>query len=284
MMGFILALLISIGIGYIFYRHRENQQFLQQRFDQVIGLRQLIDLLRFHRRQTHQLLVMQATSITHPMLSESLAVQKLTTTLLSQAEHAHRPMYRVLQQRVSNMLNEWPQYNLQRNQAVHGKMIRHVLYLIDDTITQSLLNTDKAAQFQHYQTIWPIVLNAIDNLSRYRYAIEKYQIGMPATARELQVHVDIFHRRLEQISMQIKQPVPPLFIESLRQKFQDIQLAELPDPQAKLRLYRHSLKLSDALYLLFDLVLSDIADDVAVNLPRRKQKNAKNETSQGLTS
>lgn len=284
MFGLVFVTLISIGITYFFYRHRSNQQFLQQRFDQVIGLRQLIDLLRFHRRQTHKILTLQGKPVARPMLAESLAIKRLSETLLSQAEQAHKPMYRVLQQRTSTMLSEWHQYNIQRNQAVHGKMIRHVLYLIDDTITQSLLNTDKATQFQHYQTIWPIILNAIDNLTRYRCAIEKYQTGIPTTTREIEVHVDIFHRRLEQISMQVHQPIPPLFIDNLRQQFNAIQIEQLPVAQARLRLYQHSLKLSDALYLLFDLVLNDIADDIAVNLPKRKQENATNETSQGLTS
>ena len=53
MLYFILTLcLIGIGLGTIFIRSRQQHELLQSRFNQIIGLRQLIHLLRFHRRQS----------------------------------------------------------------------------------------------------------------------------------------------------------------------------------------------------------------------------------------
>ncbi|MDP2557898.1 hypothetical protein Q8W15_12595 [Photobacterium damselae subsp. piscicida] len=51
-------------------------------------------------------------------------------------------MFRLLKQRTLPILEEWPHYSIARNQAVHGKAIRHVFYLIDDLVTQALLSAD----------------------------------------------------------------------------------------------------------------------------------------------
>ncbi|OAN18374.1 hypothetical protein A3K86_05640 [Photobacterium jeanii] len=274
-MWLLLLLAVIIGfIGYAFVRQRKSQHYLQQRFNQVIGLRQLIDLFRFHRRRTHQALLRPSEDNARP-LAESQAIANMVKTLLNQADRHHKPMYRILNQRSDLLLREWRHYSIQRNQVVHGKMIRHVLYLIDDTITQSLLNNDKASQFQHYQTIWPIILNALDTLSRYRYTIENSQLGSSASYRELDNHASTFYRRLEQINLQLKQPAPALCIDTLRQ-----QLAVVPDDQDgiikyKQQLYQYSLTLSDTLYLLFDHVLQDIADELKIHLPEAtSQKSA----------
>ncbi|WP_299013789.1 hypothetical protein [uncultured Photobacterium sp.] len=278
MLVLLLSILLVAGICFYRYRCKQNNSRLQKQFNQVIGLRQLIHLLRFHRRQTHQLLSnLQVSAQDKMSLNESQAIQALMRTLINQAELAHKPMYRILMKRITLLLGEWPRYSLQRNQMSHGKAIRHVMYLIDDTITQGLLYAEKDPQFKHYQTIWPIVLNVIDSLSRFRYAIENYRPErVSAHQRELVLHASIIHRRLDQINQLSHHAPPTLALDKLRAEFDLIPLQDKNLSQNKELLYQYSLKLSDTIYLLFDMVLIGIAEEISVNLPPIPTENVQN--------
>lgn len=262
-----LFIALIIGLGYYSYRARQTQAQLESRFNQVIGLRQLIHLLRFHRRKTHQALSEDEPdpNATQP-LNEAQAIRSLLKTLSNQAEPAHKPMYRILRKRIRMVLDNWPSYSQKRNQSSHGKTIRHVLYLIDDTITQGLLAADEQKLFQQYQAAWPVTLNAIDSLSRFRHAIHGFTPGSDTGQREMQLHIQILQRRLGQMALMSSQPVPAVVLDTLFEKFERIDM-QRPAPQVKSELYQLSLQLSDTLFNLFDLVLADIGDTLSIRLP-----------------
>ncbi|PSU33328.1 hypothetical protein [Photobacterium lutimaris] len=266
MLYFILTLcLIGIALGVITIRSRQQRDILQSRFNQIIGLRQLIHLLRFHRRQSHQAL--KSTPLITQNLSESIAIKTLTQSLINQAETTNKPMYRILNKQLDTILNEWPKYSVQRNQSTHGKAIRHVLYLIDDTLTQSLIDSEKEAIFKDYQGTWPLMLNAIDSLSRFRYAIENYKMGSDVMARELGLHGQILKRRMAQLHLPDDPAVPPLIIDKLFCQYENIDLNRHDKERVKHELYQFSLEASDTLFHLFDLVLAHIGHELSIKLP-----------------
>lgn len=53
----IILFIFTVCCGYVIYRYNRESQDLQQQFNQIIGLRQLIFLLRFHRRESHNRLL-----------------------------------------------------------------------------------------------------------------------------------------------------------------------------------------------------------------------------------
>ncbi|UXI00324.1 hypothetical protein [Photobacterium sp. TY1-4] len=259
---------LLLGLGYYSYRSRQTQALLESRFNQVIGLRQLIHLLRFHRRKTHQVLSNgESRQPTSAPLNEALAIQSLLKALNNQAEPAQKPMYRILRKRTGHLLDSWPNYSLKRNQSTHGKTIRHVLYLIDDTITQSLLAADEEKLFQQYQSAWPVTLNAIDSLSRFRHAIHSFSPGSTKVQREMRLHIQILHRRLGQMALMSSQQVPTVVLDTLFEQFEQINMQSQPPAVVKAELYQLSLQLSDTLFSLFDLVLADIGDALSIRLP-----------------
>ncbi|MGF1725510.1 hypothetical protein [Photobacterium nomapromontoriensis] len=260
---------LSLIVGIFVVQTKKNHHFLQSRFNQIIGLRQLIHLLRFHRRHAHQILTQdnnptQSQPVIH---AESMAIQALLQSLITQTDTSSKPMYRILQKRITTLLSDWPKYSLLRNQSSHGKAIRHVLYLIDDILTQSLLATDKQYLLHQYQTVWPITLNAIDSLSRFRYTIHNYTADSSAMEKELLLHTQILKRRLNQMVLSKSNAIPPLLIESLFAQFNEIDLKNSHGRQANRELYALSLQISDTLFNLFDNVLIDIANEVSVKLP-----------------
>ncbi|WP_041393978.1 hypothetical protein [Photobacterium profundum] len=270
----LLLLVIIFGASCFFiWQARENKRFLQTRFDQVIGLRQLIFLLRFHRRESHHFL-----SQSHPLeatqLNEVIAIKSLMKILSSRADKVHKPMYRILAKQINKLLDEWSSYSVRRNQAAHGKVIRHVLYLIDDVITQSLLAADKETLFKTYQTAWPITLNAIDSLSRFRYAIDSYTLGKNSSERELRVHISVIQRRLGQIALLTNKPPLAFMIDDLMLEFESINLQARNLEDIKDDLYQLSLKISDTIFNLFDIILADIAADISVRFPELQHTNS----------
>ena len=266
MLYFILTLcLVGIALGTIIIRSRQQRDLLQTRFNQIIGLRQLIHLLRFHRRQSHQAL--KSAPPRTENLSESIAIKTLIHSLINQAEITNKPMYRILDKQLSTILDEWPKYSVQRNQSTHGKAIRHVLYLIDDTLTQCLITSEKEELFTQYQGTWPIMLNAIDSLSRFRYAIENYKMGSDVMARELGLHAQILKRRMAQLHLPDDPAVPPLIIDNLFIQYDNIDLNGHDKELVKYHLYQFSLEASDTLFHLFDLVLSHIGAELSIKLP-----------------
>jgi hypothetical protein len=269
----LLSVIIFSVSCFFIWQARENKFLLQARFDQVIGLRQLIFLLRFHRRESHQYLS-QTNQSEVTQLNEVLAIKSLMKILSSQADQAHKPMYRILTKQINTLLLEWSSYSVRRNQAVHGKVIRHVLYLIDDVITQSLLAADKETLFKTYQKAWPITLNAIDSLSRFRYAIDSYTLGKNASERELRVHISVIQRRLGQVALLVSQPPPAFIIDGLMLEFDSTNLQTRDLEKVKDDLYQLSLKTSDTIFNLFDMILADIATDISVRFPELQRTNS----------
>ncbi|AJR09304.1 hypothetical protein C9J03_19670 [Photobacterium gaetbulicola] len=266
MLYFFLTLcLIGIFLSAFMVRTHQQRDLLQSRFNQIIGLRQLIHLLRFHRRRSH--LALKHTPPSAESLSEAIAIKTLLHSLISQAENTNKPMYRILSKQLSTMLDEWPKYSTQRNQSTHGKAIRHVLYLIDDTLTQCLITCEKDELFKHYQGTWPVMLNAIDSLSRLRYAIENYEMGTDVMARELGLHAQILKRRMAQLHLPGDPAVPPLIIEKLFSHYDSIDVNGHDKELVKHQLYQFSLEASDTLFHLFDLVLGHIGAQLSIKLP-----------------
>ncbi|MGF1679905.1 hypothetical protein [Photobacterium minamisatsumaniensis] len=270
MLYLILSIIITItAISAWAYHVKLRRQQLNSRFNQIIGLRQLIHLLRFHRRQTHLQLCNTPHNQNQPALAESMAIQSLIRSLLNQAEHNNKPMYRLLMQRISKLLDEWPSYSIPRNQTIHGKTIRHVLYLIDDTITQTLIAADKDAIFKQYQSVWPITLNAIDSLSRFRYTIHYYSgnSDKEIMERELNLHLKILHRRLKQIAIPYTEVIELQILEELTVQFNRIDLRHSEATKVESELYLFSLQVSDVLFQFYDHVLSEIGRELSIKMP-----------------
>lgn len=181
-MWIILGLTLTVlALTAWYFYNKQQQAQTEAHFDQILGLRQLIQLLRQHRRLSHDQLMknhlMKNHGETLPVFPEQNAILSLSQTLLSQTGLEQKPMYRILTQHLQQLSTEWPQYSISRNQANHGKNIRHVMYLIDDHLTTSLLIADKSSLFEQYQQFWPITLNALDTLAQFRSTVAVFRPG-----------------------------------------------------------------------------------------------------------
>ena len=269
-MWLIIAVVISLlTIGYITWKTKKSNTQVQLQFDQIIQLRQLIQFIRHHRRYCHQKIVSNNTNnkFHESIQNKRYALKQTLSILIHQADANHKPMFRILRQEIQRLFTDSPNYSLQRSQAVHGRIIRHIMYLIDDVISSSLLTAEKDTTFEHYQSAWPVTLNALDSLNKFRWTIEQHPLENKSYARELEMHVKMIQRRLGQISM-VSHQTPPIWpIEKLMQTFQEIQFHNQDENKLKEELYLYSIQISDTIFQFFDLIINDIANDLAITVP-----------------
>ncbi|QUJ68338.1 hypothetical protein KDD30_04185 [Photobacterium sp. GJ3] len=263
-MWIILGLTLTVLALTVWYFY--NKQQLAQteaHFDQILGLRQLIQLLRQHRRLTHSQL-MKHSEMTIPEWTEQDAIQHLSNQLVSQASLEQKPMYRILHQNLQQLANEWPRYSLSRNQAIHGKSIRHAMYLIDDHLTTSMLLADRPNLFEQYQQFWPVTLNALDTLAQFRATVGSFH---PENHKEeilLRRHLHLLQRRLGQMNLMLKVPGPSLMADQLEQDLTTLLNSTTATKACRLALYKFSLSLSDHIFYLFDAKLMEIAHGLSI--------------------
>ncbi|WP_318506320.1 hypothetical protein [Photobacterium leiognathi] len=269
-MWLIGALTVSLlAIYFWFQKAQKDNNQLKKQFEQIMMLRQLIEFIRYHRRFCHQ-------KLAHPNINvefdESVNVKthimkETLTALIHLADSNHKPMFRILRKEIQTLLTECQEYTLQRSQAIHGRIIRHIMYLIDDVVSSALLTSEKDHAFEHYQAAWPIILNSLDNLHRFRWTIDHYPIKSNIYQRELKIHIKMIQRRLGQIQMLSQQQPPTWPIEKLLPNFLALSF-ETPDEKGlKEGLYRCSFQISDTIFQYFDLILADIADELTIEAP-----------------
>lgn len=269
-MWLLIVIPISLTIlGYLYWKKRNTQAQVEKQFEQIMLLRQLMQFIRYHRRHCHQHITAKKTQneMSESVNTQSHIVKETLTVLIHQADMNHKPMFRILRQDIQALFIDWRTYTLQRSQAVHARIIRHIMYLIDDVISAILLKSEKDTTFEHYQSAWPITLNALDNLNRFRWTIEHYPLDSKSYPRELEMHVKMIQRRLSQISTISKKKPPTWPIEKLMENFSAIPLHNVKDEKVKAALYTYSFQMSDTIFDYFDLILSDIADDLCVPAP-----------------
>lgn len=264
------VLTISLLAVYCWFQKlQKNNNQLKMQFEQIMMLRQLIEFIRYHRRFCHQKLVHPSKNVE---FDESVNVKthimkETLTALIHQAESNHKPMFRILRKEIQSLLTECHEYNLQRSQAVHGRIIRHIMYLIDDVMSMALLNSEKKHAFKQYQTAWPIILNSLDNLQRFRWMIEHYPIKSSIYQRDLKINIKMIQRRLGQIQMLSLQHPPTWPIEKLLTNFQAHSFETHDEKGLREGLYGYSFQVSDTIFQYFDLILADIADELAIEAP-----------------
>lgn len=268
-MWIILGLTLTVlALTAWYFYNKQQQAQTEAHFDQILGLRQLIQLLRQHRRLSHSHLMkshlMKSRGETLPVFPEQNAILSLSHTLLSQAGLEQKPMYRILTQHLQQLSTEWPQYSMSRNQANHGKNIRHVMYLIDDHLTTSLLIADKSTLFEQYQQFWPVTLNALDTLAQFRSTVAVFHPGNSKQEVLLRRHLHLLQRRLGQMNLMLKIPGPSLMADQLENDLTTLLQSASASKACRLALYKFSLSLSDNIFYLFDAKLTEIAHALAI--------------------
>ncbi|PAR65797.1 hypothetical protein CGT91_09070, partial [Vibrio metoecus] len=132
-----ISMLISLAIlGFIYSLSQQKHSTQQRKFELLICLREVLALCRQHRSLTHQTLNHTEVNCCEPSTLAALERHLLEKSeqLIQIAHFDNKPSYRILQNSLKTVFNEWQQASVGKNQRLHGKLIRHCMYLMDDVV------------------------------------------------------------------------------------------------------------------------------------------------------
>jgi hypothetical protein len=168
-----ISIFISISIiAALFWYSQQRANGYERKYQLVMDLRTVLSLCRQHRSLTHN------AKVHHQFDEEVVArienqlldiVQHLVTT----AKFENKPLYRVLEIKVKGMVNQWQEQNVAKNQMVHGKVIRHCMYLLDDVMLAWLAQAGRDDLYEQYHQNWQVVLDSMETLTQLRISIQE---------------------------------------------------------------------------------------------------------------
>ncbi|MDE1243042.1 hypothetical protein [Vibrio aestuarianus] len=260
-----ISMLISIGIlWFMFYLSKQRESTLQRKYELLINLRQLLLLSRQHRSITHHALISNSRRDTELNEIQDQLFQK-SNQLIATAHFDNKPMYRVLQLKLKALMNEWSERSVARNQMMHGKTIRHCMFLMDEVILAWLVESSREDLSDEYHINWQQVIDAMDALTQLRICIDDMQ-SQDGRMR-LQHYSDVVRRKMNQLAL-----ISPLTIASPSCSSALHSLGELHDHPAfdisPDKMYQITTEISLSIAHVYDQMLSDLTESLYQPLPK----------------
>ncbi len=257
----VLALLTLLGLSHAAKKHSAQHE---HRYQMIIALRDIIELIRQHRSAAHCTLMFKQDKSTHIELTQ----QKLLEACSALIETAHfdsKPMYRILEKNTKQLLGCWSQIGVSRSQIAHGKLIRHSLLLIDDIIVDWIANQYRESLDNDYSKTWQGVFDSLDALTQLRLSIE--QTDTRNGDSRLTRRMVILHKKLVQLCADspIRGPSP---ISSMAVATLEQYIKNPTTIRNKQDMYQLTTGVSEVIFLIYDATINEVIQDFYQPLPR----------------
>ncbi|HHI5408814.1 TPA: hypothetical protein ACPXMY_000213 [Vibrio metoecus] len=263
-----ISMLISLAIlGFIYSLSQQKHSTKQRKFELLICLREVLALCRQHRSLTHQTLNHTEVNCCEPSTLAALEKHLLEKSeqLIQIAHFDNKPSYRILQNSLKTVFNEWQQASVGKNQRLHGKLIRHCMYLMDDVVLAWLAESGREELSDEYHMNWQQIFDAMETLTQLRLCIEDTR--NETNALRLRHYCELMQRKLNQLAL-----ISPLTLGSPVCSSAMRQLNEITDNnQFNLEsneLYQLSSELSSTIAQVYDHMLNDLVESLYQPLPQ----------------
>ncbi|MBF8999856.1 MULTISPECIES: hypothetical protein [Vibrio] len=261
----LLAMAISLailGLMYLYAKQRENVS--QRKYELLVELREVLSICRQHRSATHHQLMFgennhdQALELEHQL-------QQHVTHLIHIANLDTKPMYRILQRKLEVLTQDWQDRSVARNQMLHGRAIRHCMFLLDEVILAWLLEAGREDLSDEYHINWQQVIDAMDALTQLRITIDVLE--KPNDKKRFFLNAGSVYRKVTQLSMISSLTIAsPHCAKALRQLL-TFEHQNSPLPSAE-ELYAVTTALSLAIAQVYDHMLSELIETLYIPLPK----------------
>lgn len=261
------SMIISIGVLLaLFYFSRKRNTGMERKFETLVLLRQLLLLSRQHRSVTHQALSRQNPETVESTLAEVYdSMMEYSNLLIANAQFENKPMYRIFQLKLKALHKEWTERNIARNQVIHGKTIRHCMFLMDEIAIAWLIESGREDISDEYHMNWQQVLDAMEVLTQLRISIQDRHY--PEGEMRVKYYCDKTRRKLNQLSI-----VSPLSVASPLSSKAMHQLSEISAGEAIYanndELYQLTTDISLVISQVYDQMLSDMTESLYQPLPK----------------
>ncbi|WED22649.1 hypothetical protein L3Q72_04415 [Vibrio sp. JC009] len=261
----VLAILLSAAIlGFMYHISQVNESGFRRKYELITELRDLVDFCRLHRAESHKVLAFNQKS---EQQIEHIETSLLTISkqLIESASYENKSIYRILQTRIKKMLDEWRYISISQNQMVHGKTIRHCLFLIDEIVLTWLIEKHRSDLSDEYNLNWQQIIDTLEALTRFRIAIQ--DIGTEVGSSRLEGCAAILLRKVYQLEI-----IDPLATENTETNKVCEQLRRIASPgRVKFtdeQLYTISSDISLIVFNTYDQMLESITNTIYEPLPK----------------
>ncbi|MFA0112482.1 hypothetical protein AB4407_02135 [Vibrio sp. 10N.261.46.E11] len=270
-----MLVVISVGLSLLvlsalYHFSRKRETALSHRFETLVLLRQLLLLSRKHRAATHYALAYQLTSDSIRKVNQIYDnILEVSELLQSHVSFDSRPMYRIYHLKLIAMHCDWQNRSLVRNQSIHGKTIRHSMFLMDEVMIIWLIQSEREDMSREYHMNWQQILDCMETLTKLRMSIpgiEKADMEQPEEYARFKFYASQTHRKLNQLS--IICPITsgsPICTRAMHALTEIASSNELTQPTDSL--YELTSDISSIVSQVYDQVLSDITRSLYQPLP-----------------
>ena len=270
-----MFVVISVGLSLLvlaalFHFSRKRQTALSHRFETLVLLRELLLLSRKHRAATHYALAHKLSSDSIRKVNEIYDnILEVSELLQSHVSFDSRPMYRIYHLKLIAMHSDWQNRTLVRNQSIHGKTIRHSMFLMDEVMIIWLIQSEREDMSREYHMNWQQILDCMEILTKLRMCIPDME--KPDDYLRFKFYASQTHRKLNQLSMicpiSSGSPVCTRAMHALTEIASSNEATRPADS-----MYELTSDISSVVSQVYDQVLSDITRSLYQPLPDINEK------------
>ncbi|UPR36681.1 hypothetical protein [Vibrio splendidus] len=270
-----MFVVISVGLSLLvlaalFHFSRKRQTALSHRFETLVLLRELLLLSRKHRAATHYALAYKLSSDSIRKVNEIYDnILEVSELLQSHVSFDSRPMYRIFHLKLIAMHSDWQNRTLVRNQSIHGKTIRHSMFLMDEVMIIWLIQSEREDMSREYHMNWQQILDCMEILTKLRMCIPDME--KPEEYARFKFYASQTHRKLNQLS--IICPISsgsPICTRSMHALTEIASSTEANQPADTM--YELTSDISTVVSKVYDQVLTDITRSLYRPLPDINEK------------
>ncbi|MDN2665948.1 hypothetical protein OW495_04420 [Vibrio sp. 14N.309.X.WAT.E.F5] len=275
-----MFVVISVGLSIavlaaLLHFSKKRQTALSHRFETLVLLRELLLLSRKHRAATHYALAYKLSSDSIRKVNKIYDnILEVSELLQSHVSFDSRPMYRIYHLKLIAMHSDWQNRSLVRNQSIHGKTIRHSMFLMDEVMIIWLIQSEREDMSREYHMNWQQILDCMDILTKLRMSIpgiEKADMEKPEEYARFKFYASQTHRKLNQLS--IICPISsgsPICTRAMHALTEIASSNEATQPADSM--YELTSDISSVVSQVYDQVLSDITRSLYQPLPDTNEK------------
>ncbi|MFS1908964.1 hypothetical protein BCU30_022900 [Vibrio lentus] len=272
----VISVVLSIAVlAALLHFSKKRQTALSHRFETLVLLRELLLLSRKHRAATHYALAYKLSSDSIRKVNKIYDnILEVSELLQSHVSFDSRPMYRIYHLKLIAMHSDWQNRSLVRNQSIHGKTIRHSMFLMDEVMIIWLIQSEREDMSREYHMNWQQILDCMDILTKLRMSIpgiEKADMEKPEEYARFKFYASQTHRKLNQLS--IICPISsgsPVCTRAMHALTEIASSSEATQPADSM--YELTSDISSVVSQVYDQVLSDITKSLYQPLPDTNEK------------
>jgi hypothetical protein len=243
---------------------KQRESTLQRKYELLVDLREVLYLCRQHRSATHHILMFGEDRHSELQHLHDLLNEK-TTHLIGIAHFDNKPMYRVLQLKLNALMKEWDQRTISRNQMIHGKAIRHCMFLMDEVMLAWLVEVNREDLSDEYHMNWQQVIDTMDALTQLRICVE--DMDSHEGRSRLLHYSETVCRKLNQLalinSLTISSPACAKAMQILGELSENVSIHVNAE-----EMYELTADISLSVAHVYDQMLSDLTENLYIPLPK----------------